>query len=118
MSEVMLILRSGLGQPVARLEWTLAARVLAVRIDALTHREAKRARGASQQAVTLSRSAFRIATSGRVVSDGAASCRILFGCCGQLIACAYRAIGKEACGRPARPQDRGMRRFLVAETAG
>lgn len=37
----MLILRWGVGQPVARLEWTLASHVLAVRIDALTHLESQ-----------------------------------------------------------------------------
>jgi hypothetical protein len=31
----MLIFRLGVSQPVSRLEWTLASRVLAVRIDAL-----------------------------------------------------------------------------------
>jgi hypothetical protein len=35
--EVMLIFRWGVSQPVARLEWTPASRVPAVRIDALTH---------------------------------------------------------------------------------
>ena len=37
--EVMLIFWWGVSQPVARLEWTLASRVLAVRVDALTHLE-------------------------------------------------------------------------------
>jgi hypothetical protein len=116
--EVMLIFRWGVSQPVARLEWTLASRVLAVRIDALTHLESQ----ACARCFTTSRDAESICFSYRDFGQSRlgrrSMCRILFGWCGQLIACSYRAIGKQACGRPARPQDRGMRRFLVAETAG